>query len=279
MLDHQDLLTFAFEAVNEAGKECLPYFRQSTAVENKAGAGLFDPVTAADRAVERALRDAIQARFPDHGILGEEYGVENANNEYVWVIDPIDGTRAFISGFPAWGVLLGLQHKGRGVVGVMHQPYLRETFISHLDPSAADISSGEDKAGAWLMRDRFSKKSPIRVSSVAELSRATIYCTHPEIFPEADGSFEAFRRVADQCQLMRYGGDCYSYALLAMGQVDLVVEAGLQAYDILPLIPLIEAAGGVVTNWRGGRIDGASDVVAASTAALHAAALESLAQE
>ena len=255
-------LEFAQELAQQAGRIALRHFRQPLDVANKLADGRFDPVTIADREIESFLVEHIRARFPDHGIVGEEHGVVAGDSRYSWIIDPIDGTRAFISGVPAWGILLGLREGERCVAGLMHQPYLEETF------------SGSAAGGWWLRRG---ERRPLQTRAETRLAEAILYCTHPTIFPRAE-ELAAFERVAARCRLMRYGGDCYSYCLLALGHIDLVIEGGLQAYDIQPLIPIIEAAGGVVTGRHGEDASNGGFVVAAANRALHAEALERLAE-
>lgn len=256
----REAIEFATTTLRGAGRIALEHFRQPLDVVDKGGNGLFDPVTVADREIERFIRDALRNRFPDHGIVGEEHGSIAGNSRFSWIIDPIDGTRAFISGVPAWGILLGLREFDRCVAGVMHQPYLDETFVGTPD-------------GAWL--ERAGERRALRSRQESRLGDAILYCTHPSIFPTA-AELAAFEQVAARCRLMRYGGDCYSYCLLALGQIDLVIEGGLQAYDIQPLIPIIEAAGGVVSNRDGGSAADGGFVVAAANRALHAEVLAEL---
>lgn len=259
--DTRAALAFAGELLAQAGEIALRHFRQPLEVTDKGAAGRFDPVTIADRAVEEFLREAIRARFPDHGIVGEEHGTLAGDSRFSWIIDPIDGTRAFISGVPAWGILLGLREEQRCIAGLVHQPYLGETFCG----------SGE---GAWLQL-RHGERRALRTRQDTRLADAILYCTHPSIFP-LPAELADFEHVAARCRLMRYGGDCYSYCLLALGQIDLVIEGGLQAYDIQPLIPIIEAAGGVVSARDGGSAAAGGFVVAAANPALHAEALAAL---
>lgn len=256
-LDIAATMAFAAELAQEAGRIALRHFRQPLEVTNKLGEGRFDPVTIADREIERFLAGRIRARFPGHGIVGEEHGTLDGDSPWSWIIDPIDGTRAFISGVPAWGILLGLRERGRCVAGLVHQPYLEETFVG-------------TPQGAWLARR--GERLPLRTRDTPRLAEAILYCTHPGMFPAAE-ELAAFERVATRCRLMRYGGDCYSYCLLALGHIDLVIEGGLQAYDIQPLIPIIEAAGGVVSGRHGEDASGGGFVVAAANRDLHAAAL------
>ncbi len=261
-----ELFRFVYSTVQSAGAKSLDYFRSGLSVENKALPGKFDPVTEADKAVERRLRELIEHRFPQHSIVGEEFQPREGatNNDYQWLIDPIDGTRSFISGVPAWGVLLALLYKGEPLLGAMHQPYLKETFIGLRDDQCPQ---------AWLFREQLEKGQPLRVSSVESLAQATLFSTHPEIFDHIPGAFDRYQAVAQRCRLMRYGGDCYCYCLLAMGQIDLVIEADLQDYDILPLVPIVEAAGGVISTWSGEPLRSGGQVIAAATPALHQEAL------
>ncbi len=264
-----ELFGFVHSAVQLAGKESLRYFRTGLSVDNKAGVGKFDPVTEADKAVERRLRELIEERFPEHAIMGEEFApLAGAHgNNYCWLIDPIDGTRSFISGVPAWGVLLALLYKDQPLLGVMHQPYLNETFVGLLNPNEQQ---------AWFFKDQVLLNQPLSVSRVESLERAILFSTHPEIFEHIPGALERYQAVADRCKLMRYGGDCYCYCLLAMGQIDLVIEADLQDYDILPLVPIVEAAGGVISTWDGEPVRAGGQVIAAATPELHQQALRVL---
>ncbi|MFO1141656.1 MAG: inositol monophosphatase family protein [Amaricoccus sp.] len=250
-------LAVALPIVEAAGALALAEFRRPLAVENKRKGSGFDPVTAADRAVEAAIRAELGRAYPDSPIQGEEAGLTPGTSDWSWIIDPIDGTRAFISGVPAWGVLLGLLHAGGPVAGIMRQPYLDETFIG--SPSGAFLRRG----GA---------KSQLRSSGQTDLSEAILYCTHPSMFvTEADRA--GFAHVSAAVRMTRFGGDCYSYCLLAMGFVDLVIEGDLQPYDILPLVPIVEASGGRITAPDGSPPLAGGTVIAAATPALHAHAL------
>lgn len=256
-----DVIDTAEALADVARAAVLPFFRQpGLLTENKAGGGQFDPVTVADRAAERAMRDLLAVRRPDDAILGEEYGQTPGTSGLTWVLDPIDGTRAFMSGTPTWGVLIAVRDAQGALYGVIDQPYTQERFRGGL--GRADFA-GPDGGGA------------LGVRRTTELAKAILFTTFPEI-----GSAEeraGFLRVADHVQLVRYGMDCYAYALLAMGQIDLVIEAGLQSYDILAPLAVIEAAGGTVTDWEGGPALDGGRVLAAATRELHAAALERLA--
>jgi histidinol phosphatase-like enzyme (inositol monophosphatase family) len=250
-------IAVALSLVEEAGRLTLGYFRRPLAVDNKLGAGAFDPVTAADREAEALLRSGLARAFPHDPIQGEEEGFTPGTGEWSWIIDPIDGTRAFISGMPAWGILVGLLHRGRPVAGIVRQPYLDETFVG-------------GPAGAFLLRG--GARRPLAASGKAEIGRAILYATHPGMFADP-ASRAGFERVAAAALMSRFGGDCYAYCLLAMGFVDLVIESSLQPYDIVPLIPVIEAAGGVVTGPDGRPPLAGGTVIAAGSAPLHAAAL------
>jgi histidinol phosphatase-like enzyme (inositol monophosphatase family) len=249
---------FMRRVADAAAAQTLPRFRQAGLVTNKLAAG-FDPVTEADREAELAIRSLIRDTFPDHGILGEEFGAENVGNRHVWVIDPIDGTRAFISGLPLWGTLVGLTDHGDAVAGMMSQPFTGELFWAD---DAASHYDGPGGARRLATRD------------TSRIADATMCTTTPALFTGA--LREAYDRLESSVRLARYGTDCYAYAMLAAGNVDLVVETGLQPYDIVALVPIIERAGGVITTWDGGPAEKAGDIVAAATPALHAAALEML---
>lgn len=239
-----------------AGKAILPFFRQSSlAVDNKLVGG-FDPVTAADRASEQAMRAILSERRPHDSVLGEEFGATAGTSGLTWVLDPIDGTRGFVAGTPTWGVLIALCDETGPRYGMIAQPYTQERFVGGLGRAEWQGPHG----GA-----------PLAVRSIRELDQAVLLTTFPEVGTEAEGA--AFRRVATHAKLVRYGLDCYGYALLAAGQVDLVIEAGLQAYDIAAPLAVIEAAGGIVTDWQGGSAHEGGQVVAAATPELHASAL------
>jgi histidinol phosphatase-like enzyme (inositol monophosphatase family) len=256
----REYMEHAVSIAETAGPISLRYFRNAIDIEDKSGGVAFDPVTRADKEVEASIRRDLERLYPDHGILGEEEAERESDSGYRWVIDPIDGTRAFISGVPAWGILIGLTIDERSVVGVMHQPYLRETFLG-------------DTRSAWIRRG--GEERVIRTRDTQEISSAVLYATHPSMF-EGDEERSAFERVADESQMMRFGGDCYSYCLLALGMIDLVIEASLQPYDIIPLIPIIEGAGGIVTDWQGGSASGGGRIIAAANTKLHAEALKIL---
>lgn len=254
------LLDFAGSLADAAREQTLPYFRRPIAVEDKGAAGLYDPVTQADRAAETAIRTRIKSAYPDHGILGEEHGFEPGASPFTWVIDPIDGTRSFIAGVPLWGTLIALNDGERPILGVMDQPYLRERFVG-------------SRLGAALVAG--SERRALQTRLCVDLSSAVLLCTDPGMFEGAE--HEAFATLSAKVRLRRFGTDCHAYGLLAHGLVDLVVESGLKPYDIQALVPIIEAAGGMVTNWNGGPAYDGGQVIAAGDARTHAAALAILA--
>ena len=229
-----DFASFVEELAAVSGDTILPFFRTSIGVENKKAGRDFDPVTEADRAAEAVMRRLISTNFPQHGIVGEEFGNERPDAEYVWVLDPIDGTKAFIGGFPVWGTLIALLHHGEPVFGMMHQPYIGERFSGDSGSAYYRGPSGERK---------------LAVRRCSALRDATLYTTSPLLMSEADR--RAFERVQNAVRLPRYGGDCYCYAMLAAGHVDLVIETGLQPHDIVALIPIVTGAGGIITTWEG----------------------------
>jgi myo-inositol-1(or 4)-monophosphatase len=254
-----ELEDFALELAHTAGGIAEAHFRQPITVENK-GSSAFDPVTNADRAIERVLRAAIVERYPDHGIVAEEEGVRPARSDYTWYIDPIDGTRAFMTGSPLWGTLIGLTRRDEPLFGLLAQPVLEEVFFG--GPS-----------GSWLIKAE--RRDRLEGRACTTLAEAVLASTHPDMF--AGERAARYNALATQCLLQRFGGDCYNYAMLAAGYIDLVVESQLKPYDIVPLIPILEGAGCIVTDWRGGMPLSGGDVVAAATPALHAAALAVLA--
>jgi histidinol phosphatase-like enzyme (inositol monophosphatase family) len=257
-----DFLEFARRMAQDAGAVILPHFRAALDVEDKGGVRGYDPVTVADHAAEAVIRDAIARAYPDHGIRGEEHGWLKGASNYTWVIDPIDGTRSFILGQMHWATLIALHDGKRVVAGVAHQPYVGESFSA----TAGGVAE-------WRRGDERRTLSTRRCASVAN---AVVACTDPRMFKTADER-AAFDRVADGARLTRWGGDCYAYCLLAMGLIDIVIEASLHAYDVQALIPIIESAGGVLTTWVGGPSDEGGSVVACGDPTLHKEVLKLLA--
>lgn len=245
-----------FNRLAEVAKaETLPRFRAGVDIVNKQAGG-FDPVTEGDRAAEEAIRALIEREFPDHGILGEEHGDIGLDREYVWVIDPIDGTRAFISGVPVWGTLIGLHKAGRAIMGMIDQPFTGERYFADGNGSHYCGPEGERR---------------LAVRDCGLLSNAILFTTSPHIFGEEE--IGKYREVEKQVRLFRYGIDCYAYALLAAGHVDLVIENSLKPYDVGGIIPVIEQAGGIITTWDGGRPEMGGSIIAAGSRAVHEEAL------
>jgi len=235
------------EAAEAAAERTLPLFRTPIAVDNKLAAG-FDPVTEADRGAETAIRAVIEKHFPDHAIIGEEWG-SSGTSDFTWIIDPVDGTRAFISGAPVWGTLIGLAYRDVAIAGLMSQPFIGETFLG-LPGRASYRRGGIDQT--------------IRVSGLTELDAAKVFTTTPNLFrtPELMGKWRA---IESATRLQRFGMDCYGYALLAAGQADLVIEPFLQTYDIAALVPIIREAGGAIACWDGSEPTAGGNVVAAAS--------------
>lgn len=254
-----DFAAFVDKLGDAAGEKILPFFRTALGVEDKGGLGRFDPVTAADRAAEAAIRTLITKNFPEHGIVGEELGNERADAEYVWVIDPIDGTRAFIIGYPIWGTLIGLTRFGEAVFGMMYQPFTRERFTG-------------DRQGAKYRGPAGERE--LRVRACADVSEAVLLTTSPHMFN--DNERERFYRVEKKVRLPRFGGDCYAYCMLAAGHADLVIEAGLKPFDVTALIPIVTGAGGIITTWDGKPAEGGGRIIAAGDKRVHEQAMEIL---
>jgi len=251
----EDLRAFAEHLADRARPLALAHFRTPLGIEWKADQS---PVTIADRAVERALREAIAARYPAHGILGEEEAAVGIDRQVVWVVDPIDGTKSFVTGLPLFGTLIAAVVDGRPRVGLIEVPALGERWIG--------VAGGGTRLNG----------APCRTSAVERLADARLFATSPDMFSPAEEI--AFAALTDKVGLRRFGGDCYAYGLLASGHADLVVEASLKPYDFMALVPVVEEAGGVITDWCGAPLSIASGgrVVAAANAALHARALEVL---
>lgn len=258
-MDQQKIISTAHDMADAARAVILPYFRTNgLATDNKMADG-FDPVTAADHAAEAAMRAVLAEQRPDDGILGEEDAPVQGTSGLTWVIDPIDGTRAFICGTPTWGVLIALSDETGPVYGLIDQPYVGERFEGGFGRANLTGPAGQ---------------MALRTSDCNQLSEAKLFTTFPEVgAPQERQGFEA---VAERVRLVRYGMDCYAYALVALGQADLVIEAGLNSYDIQAPIAVIEAAGGIVTDWSGGPVHEGGRAVAAANKTLHAAALELL---
>jgi|SRR5579859_4186833 len=247
-----ELVEFACTLADAAAAVILPHFRSQLAVDNKAGAqAAYDPVTVADRDAESSMRALIERHHPTHGILGEEHGSKPGSSDYLWVLDPIDGTRGFMTGLPTWGTLIGLMQGDRPVLGVMNQPFTGDRFIGH---------------NGAVLHSR-GKMTHLKTRPCARLEDAVLTSTAPEMF--AADELPRFDQVRRRARLVRYGADCYGFAMVAAGLIDLVVEAGLKPYDIVALIPLIEGAGGIVTTWDGKPAHQGGRIIACGDRALH----------
>jgi histidinol phosphatase-like enzyme (inositol monophosphatase family) len=254
LLELSELDPFLLELNAAAAEAILPLFRADPGVIDKGGAAGFDPVTEADKGAERAIRKLIESRYPHHGVIGEEYGEDRPDAEFVWVLDPVDGTRAFIAGLPLWTTLIGLRRHGKPVLGSIGQPFLDEIYIG----------SAEGSRLVWLGEER-----PIEARACPRLADAIIATTDPEAcFDGAEAA--AWSQVRAAARLARLGCDAYAYAMVAAGTMDMVIEAGLKAWDIDAAIPVIEGAGGVVTDWRGAPVGprGGQVVIAGDRACL-----------
>jgi len=252
-----DFAAFVERLADTASDMILPFFRTALGAEDKNAGGMFDPVTEADHAAEAAMRRLIEDTFPHHGIIGEEFGSIRSEAEFVWVLDPIDGTKSFIAGMPIWGSLIGLLHNGSPTYGMMVQPFTRERFI------------GDGRRAHWRGPglDHAIVERRLKTRACAALAGATLVTTSPLFYSEE--KLEAFRRVEARVRLSRYGGDCYAFAMLAAGHVDCVIEAGLKTYDIAPLVPIIEGASGIVTDWDGASATRGGDIVASCNRKIH----------
>jgi myo-inositol-1(or 4)-monophosphatase len=251
-----DFADFARTLAKIAGDAILPLFRTRSSIDNKSAEG-FDPVTEADRAGERVMRRMIAERFPDHGIIGEEFAPKPARSRFQWVLDPVDGTRAFICGLPVWTTLIALTERSRPVLGLVSQPFIGETFIG-------------GPFGSWSEHRSIQHRLNVRPAEV--LKNAVLTTVAPELYRTARQ-----RAVLDlmraRTRMIRYGGDAYFFALLAAGSIDIAIDANLKPYDIAALIPIIEGAGGIVSTWEGSDAAEGGDIIAAASPGLHAEAL------
>ncbi len=259
-------IAFAHRLADAAGAVIRPYFRQRIDVMDKrmmvGGEAVFDPVTAADKRAEEAIRAIIERERPDDGILGEEFGEKPSRNGLRWVLDPVDGTRAFITGRHEWGSLIALEENERAVLGLIDQPVLRERFIG-VNGSAEFLTEGT--------------RMPLRTRPCNDLSEAVLCATHPDAY-FAPGERQAFARVQRAVRMSRFGGDCYIFGALALGFVDVIVESTFHRWDVAALIPVVEGGGGVITDWAGASCAHGGQVLAAGDPRVHAQAMELLAQ-
>ncbi len=251
-----ELIATAAELADTARLATLKHFRASGLVADNKEADRFDPVTVADRLSEQNMRAVLARRRPDDGILGEEFGTTAGTTGLTWVLDPIDGTRGYLSGTPTWGVLISVADASGPIYGLIDQPYIKERFEGGLGRAEVNGPMG---------------RTVLKTRPARPLSEAILFTTFPEVGTLEEGA--AFRRVAAQARLVRYGMDCYAYALIAAGQIDLVIESCLKAYDVQAPIAVIEAAGGIVTDWQGRPCHDGGQVLAAANPEIHAAAL------
>jgi len=252
-------IALAHRLADAAGAVIRPYFRARIAVTDKGAAkgDLFDPVTEADRKAEEAIRAILDRERPDDAVLGEEHGRKEGSSGFCWTLDPIDGTRAFITGRHEWGTLIALERDGRPILGILDQPVLGERYLG--------------ANGTTTLRQN-GLETPLRARPCAGLSEAVLAATHPYAYFET-GEREAFRNVARAVKMSRFGGDCYLFAMLAMGFIDLVVESHFNRWDVAALIPIVEGAGGIVTDWAGRPCHDGGQVLAAGDVRVHEAAL------
>ena len=257
--DRTQFADFACELADAARRITLAGAQAALPCEDKNAGGVFDPVTEADREAERAMRALIEARFPDHGIYGEELAARPAQGPHAWSLDPIDGTRAFICGMPCWTTLIALLEESEPVVGLIDVPRLDERYVGTTD-------------AAWLISP--GGRNPLAVSVCTDLSQARLSTTDPYLFEGAEA--EGFERLRKSARLTRYGYDAYAYARLAAGWIDLVAESGLSPHDLNALVPVVRGAGGVIGNWQGGEDLGAGQVLAAANCSLFEQAVATL---
>lgn len=255
-------IEFAQRLADIAGDVIRPYFRQPLDVTDKGSAkGAFDPVTAADKGAEQAIRAMIERERPADGILGEEFGEKASTNGFTWVLDPVDGTRAFITGRHEWGCLIALEKEGMPVLGVLDQPVLRERFIG-VNGQAELLVEGSRRS--------------LRSRPCPDLSEAVLCATHPDAY-FSDSEQQVIRRVRQSVRMSRFGGDCYIFGMLALGFVDLIIESKLRRWDTAALIPIVEGSGGIITDWSGNSCALGGQVLAAGDSRIHAQAMKLLA--
>lgn len=260
----EETVAFAHRLADAAGEVIRPLFRARIDVADKrpllGGKPVFDPVTEADKGAEAAIRAIIRRERPQDGILGEEFGDEKGSSGWRWVLDPVDGTRAFITGRHEWGSLIALEYGDKPVLGILDQPILRERFVG--TNGRAYLHTAE-------------ARTPLETRPLARLSDAILCATHPDAY-FSEGEYAAFKRLEAEVRMSRFGGDCYLFAALALGFVDLIVESTFHRWDVAALIPIVEGAGGVITNWQGEDCSAGGQILAAGDARIHFQALEVL---
>ncbi|MGI9381151.1 MAG: histidinol-phosphatase [Methyloligellaceae bacterium] len=250
-------LRTAHLCADRAGAKILPYFRSEHDVDNKSSSE-FDPVTEADKSAETAIRDLLTEHWPDHSVVGEEHDDQYGDSAYNWVVDPIDGTKSFITGLPLWGTLIGLRYNTDPVLGLVDQPFLQERYWSDGTSAFLRCPSGETR---------------ISTRACPKLSQAFLSTTSPDLF-DTGHEQRCFVRLRDSVRMTRYGGDCYAYCMLMQGYFDIILEAGLKLVDIVAIIPIVEAAGGKITDWKGGKVIDGGQVLATGDPELHQQVLE-----
>ena len=263
MIVEEKLVAFAHRLADASGAVIRPFFRQRIAVIHKPGVHAFDPVTEADKGAERAIRAIIERERPADAILGEEYGEKRGgqpDNKWRWVLDPVDGTRAFITGRHEWGSLIALEHDGVPVLGILDQPVLGERFLGVNGRSI--LLEGE-------------KRTALKVRECAELKDAILCATDPSAYFSTDQQ-DAFARVKEVARMTRYSGDCYLFAALALGFIDIIIEANFNRWDVAALIPLIEGAGGIMTSWDGEHCRDGKTILACGDKRVHEEAIKLL---
>ncbi|HKD46708.1 MAG TPA: histidinol-phosphatase [Rhizomicrobium sp.] len=256
-----ELIALAHQLADSSGQVIRPLFRQRIDVAHKEGKRDFDPVTEADRGAEQAIRELLERERPEDGVLGEEFGERKGSSGYRWVLDPVDGTRAFITGRHEWGSLIALERDGKPILGLLDQPVLGERFIGV-------------NGAAHLIQAH--KASPLKVRACVSLKDAVLCATDPGAYFSRE-QLSAFSRVERAVKMTRYGGDCYLFAALALGFVDVVIEAGFHEWDVAALIPLVEGAGGTITDWHGGSALSGKTILASGDARVHREAMGLLA--
>jgi histidinol phosphatase-like enzyme (inositol monophosphatase family) len=261
-----ETIAFAHKLADASGAIIRPYFRQRIDITDKGkvggAAGMFDPVTAADKEAEKAIRAIIERERPDDGILGEEFGEKPSRNGWRWVLDPVDGTRGFITGRHEWGSLIALEQDEAPILGLIDQPVLRERFVG-VNGEATMLTEGEQLR--------------LTVRPCSDLSDAILCATHPNAYFTSDER-AAFGRIESNVKMTRFGGDCYLFVALALGFVDLIVESTFNRWDVAALIPVVQGAGGIISNWQGGSCEHGGQILAAGDTRIHAQAMDLLAR-